>query len=867
MIREQIPALLQRADVVLAHAAEASVLWDTLHQTPVTVAAHPCLGAAHVLPPGVVQWHDVYLHAEMQRHPGVEDVLQSFARYSQRVARLRGEAAQATAGFFKRLFGAVSVADGLEAGIKLEKLLDSPEADHIRPILQAARQPLGYSTVDTLGVAGHPEEYTTFAARSLTRALGLEAADQESLDTSIVAGLREITHVALQHPDGEPRLRAAAELALRELTEQRVTELMAQMPVEMLKQATSGQLRFAGLESIQVATVADVLTVPTSTLTAVRGIGEQTARRMKAAAQTLLNEAKSANSTRIGDVPTAPAMSLVRILYRFSQLVELDPAERARKKRIFEYAQALPDALPGQEPWPVFVPRGDTSFHTFLDDAQWALATPGLFRPRDVTDLGDGAWEDYMRRPAHYQGLLSTLLDLDVEVSDDLLDTSIIERIRALRLDTTLLRELHLRGYQSFGARFALVQRKTILGDEMGLGKTIQAIAMLAHLHAKSTTHSLVICPASLVVNWVRELRAFSTLPVFVAHGAAKQDAVNAWQSEGGVVVCTYDGARSLHFGTQPQAIIADEAHFLKNPHTRRSVAVSALIEAAEYALLLTGTPLENKVSEFLTLVGYLQPALVPKNTGSAVAVRRAIAPAYLRRNQAEVLDELPERLEHIDWVELSEHDADHYRAAVRSGNWMEIRRAPMLTPHASPAKLERILGIVEHAAENGDRVLIFSYFLPVLERIAQEFGDQVVGTITGQVPPAARQELVDALGRTEPGSCLLAQITAAGVGLNIQAATVVILVEPQVKPTIEDQAIARAHRMGQTRVVQVHRLIADDTADERLMEILATKRSIFDAYARPSESANVDDAVDVTESELAARIIAEERARWNMDA
>ena len=864
MNREQITALLHRADIVLAQAAEARDVWDRLYQTPVTVAEHPCLGAAHVLPPGVVHWHDVYLHAEMAHRTGVEDALQSFAEYSQRVAALRPKAAQATAGFFKRMFGMANVAEGHSAAAELAALLDAPAGQRAQPILDAARQALSYSNVQT---TGYPELYTAFAARSLAQALGLRAATEESLDTVTVAGLRALAREVMQHPDSEPRLRAEAEIALRELTEQRVTELLAGMPVDMLKQATKGQLRFAGLDTIHVTTVADVLSVPMSTLTAVRGIGEQTARRMKAAAQTLLNEAKSENSTRIGDVPSAPAMSLVRVLYCFGQLVELDPAERARKRRIIEYAQALPDVTPGPDLWRVMVPQGDTTFQTFLDDAAWALASPGLFQPRNVVDIGDGAWEDYLQRPAHYQGLLTTLLGLDIEVSDDLLDTSIIEQIRAMRLDTSLLRELHLRGYQSFGARFALVQKKTILGDEMGLGKTMQAIAMLAHLHAKGTSHSVVVCPASLVVNWVRELRAFSTLPVYVAHGVAKQDALGAWSSAGGVLICTYDGARTLEFAQLPQVIVADEAHYLKNPRTRRSVAVSELISAATHALLLTGTPLENRVSEFLTLVGYLQPDLVPSNTGSALGVRRAIAPAYLRRNQADVLDELPERLEHIDWVELNEDDREHYLAAVRSGNWMEIRRAPMLTPNAEPAKLERIRTIVEHATENGDRVLLFSYFLPVLERLADTFGDRVVGTITGQVAPAARQELVDALATAAPGSLLLAQITAAGVGLNIQAAAVVILVEPQVKPTLEDQAVARAHRMGQTRVVQVHRLVADDTADERMLEMLASKRSIFDAYARPSESAKVDDAVDITEGELAAKIIAAERKRWHMDA
>ena len=235
MNREQITALLHRADIVLAQAAEARDVWDRLYQTPVTVAEHPCLGAAHVLPPGVVHWHDVYLHAEMAHRTGVEDALQSFAEYSRRVAALRPKAAQATAGLFKRMFGMANVAEGQSAAAELAALLDAPAGQRVQPILEAARNALSYSNVKT---TGYPELYTAFAARILAQALGLRAATEESLDTVTVAGLRALARDVMQHPDSEPRLRAEAEIALRELTEQRVTELLAGMPVDMLKQAT-----------------------------------------------------------------------------------------------------------------------------------------------------------------------------------------------------------------------------------------------------------------------------------------------------------------------------------------------------------------------------------------------------------------------------------------------------------------------------------------------------------------------------------------------------------------------------------------------------------------------------------------------------
>lgn len=190
------------------------------------------------------------------------------------------------------------------------------------------------------------------------------------------------------------------------------------------------------------------------------------------------------------------------------------------------------------------------------------------------------------------------------------------------------------------------------------------------------------------------------------------------------------------------------------------------------------------------------------------------------------------------------------------------MRRAPMTTPEELPAKLDRITDIVAEAAEAGRKVLIFTYFLDVITVLEKHLAPQTVGTVTGAVAPGTRQQLIDALDSAPAGSVLLAQITAGGTGLNIQSANVVVLVEPQVKPSTEAQAIARVHRMGQTAKVLVHRLIAENTADELMLEKLADKTQLFDAYARPSESAQIPDAVDISESDLAASIITEERQR-----
>lgn len=221
---------------------------------------------------------------------------------------------------------------------------------------------------------------------------------------------------------------------------------------------------------------------------------------------------------------------------------------------------------------------------------------------------------------------------------------------------------------------------------------------------------------------------------------------------------------------------------------------------------------------------------------------------------------------EHRDWVELTALDTDAYRSAVAAGNFALMRRAAWASQES--AKLTRLLELVEEAEAAGRKVLVFSFFLSVLERLQEALGERSVGVITGSVEPGERQNTVDRLASAAPGSVLLAQITAAGAGLNIQSASVVILCEPQFKPTIESQAIARAHRMGQLNTVDVFRLLGVDTVDERMLEILGRKSQLFDEYARISAAKDsASESVDISDSKLATQIIADERRRLGLDA
>ncbi len=406
----------------------------------------------------------------------------------------------------------------------------------------------------------------------------------------------------------------------------------------------------------------------------------------------------------------------------------------------------------------------------------------------------------------------------------------------------------------------------------------------LAHLAAEGQHHFLVVCPASVLINWTREIRTRSTLRALPVHGPDRHEAYAEWGERGGVAITTFDTLHTLPAPADPSPkgkragtdaptaptlgmLVVDEAHYVKNPDTRRTRSVALWTERCDRVLFLTGTPMENRVEEFRTLVRHLRPDLLPAvRNGTAAAgphaFRKSVAPAYLRRNQEDVLTELPALVQVDEWVELGVADREAYDRAVGDGNFMAMRRAAYADPEKS-AKLQRLRELVAEAADNGVKVVVFSYFRDVLAAVEQALEKGVFGPISGSVPAARRQQLVDDFTQATGHAVLLSQIEAGGVGLNLQAASLVILCEPQVKPTVEHQARARVHRMGQIRTVQVHRMLAADSVDDRLLTILKNKDRLFDAFARRSDLAEATpDAIDISDASLARRIVEEEQRR-----
>ncbi|GII77561.1 helicase SNF2 [Sphaerisporangium rufum] len=686
----------------------------------------------------------------------------------------------------------------------------------------------------------------------------------------------------------DERARAEVAGALSVVRAREARAELAAIPVARLKDVTEGRLRIGVLEQAGYATVLDVLDATPYALQLLPGISARGAAQLHAAAGQIARAAEEVAPIRVDvDLRDAETTALLVALHRLVGAgLELSHAAGAARAAAERLGALLPAARPARGRLARLLAGGTgrraarealARIREVLAEARaagtrtvLAQASVDLLRPPASTIE---AWSDFELRPPEYYNLLAEFaaLEPDRAAAEGFLPEEISARVQEQPLDDTHLR-VSLRGYQSFGARFAVVQRRVILGDEMGLGKTVQAIAAIAHLKARGGTHFLVACPASVLVNWLREIETRSSLAAFRLHGPDRAAALAEWVRLGGVAVTTIDALHRLQVpdALVPAMLVVDEAHYVKNPATRRSQAVAACCRHADRVLFLTGTPMENRVEEFRALVAHLDPDLVQAVRGSdaaagAQAFRRAVAPVYLRRNQQDVLTELPDLVQVDEWEEFSAADTTAYRAAVAAGNFMAMRRAAYARPETS-AKLQRLRELVAEAAGTGLKVVVFSFFRDVLATVGQTLDGPAYGPISGDLSPGRRQQVVDDFGAADGHAVLLAQIQAGGTGLNLQAASVVILCEPQVKPTMESQAVARAHRMGQVRKVQVHRLLAADSVDQRMLEILRTKTRLFDAYARRSDLAEAaPDAVDISEQAIARQIVEEEQRRLTL--
>ena len=346
-------------------------------------------------------------------------------------------------------------------------------------------------------------------------------------------------------------------------------------------------------------------------------------------------------------------------------------------------------------------------------------------------------------------------------------------------------------------------------------------------------------------------------------------EALRSWVQSGGVAVTTYEttGYFKLDDGFHFSMLTVDEAHYIKNPQARRTVNVKTIAKHAQRILFMTGTALENKVDEMIELISILQPSIASQVRGmvslsSAPQFRKKVAPVYYRRKREDVLTELPELIENQEWCTLCPEEEAIYENSVLGKHYNDARRVSWNVDDLhNSSKANRMLELIEEARSEGRKVIVFSFFLDTIRKMSLLLGSKCTDPINGSVSPQKRQEIIDEFDRAPAGTVLLAQIQAGGTGLNIQSASVVILCEPQFKPSIENQAISRAYRMGQTRNVLVYRLLCQNTVDEKITALLEQKQAAFDAFADKSEAAK--ESLELDEKTF-GNIIKEEIDRIN---
>lgn len=417
-----------------------------------------------------------------------------------------------------------------------------------------------------------------------------------------------------------------------------------------------------------------------------------------------------------------------------------------------------------------------------------------------------------------------------------------------------------------------------ILADSMGLGKTVQSIAFivseLESIRSKKTP-ALIVCPSSLTYNWLSEFMKFTPeIGAIVVDGQkAERVSLQKEAMEMDVVITSYPLLRKDSKWYERQSfhtVFFDEAQAFKNPLTETARAVKKI--QAQHYFALTGTPVENALEELWSIFHVVFPELFrglkeySQLTRSSVA--RRVRPFILRRMKEDVLRELPEKMESLETTELLPEQKKLYAAYLAklrhdtlkhldkdtlSKNRIKIlaglTRLRQICCHpslfvdgykGSSAKLDRLLTIVEEAKNSGRRLLIFSQFTKMLEIIGRELAASELPFfyLDGQTPASERVELCNRFNQGERDVFLIS-LKAGGTGLNLTGADTVILYDLWWNPAVEAQAAGRAHRMGQKNAVQVIKLIARGTIEEKMNELQEKKRHLVEEIIQPTDSSS----------------------------
>ena len=449
--------------------------------------------------------------------------------------------------------------------------------------------------------------------------------------------------------------------------------------------------------------------------------------------------------------------------------------------------------------------------------------------------------------------------------------------------------QAELRDYQYEGFRWMVRQTGwgagVCLADDMGLGKTVQTIAFL--LHRAQQGPSLVVAPASVIPNWCSELNRFApALKISVLNKSTDRKALIAEATDNEVVLSTYGLLVNEEESLTDKAwnvVCLDEAHTIKNRDTKMSKVTMQLQASAR--LILTGTPIQNHLGELWNLFSFINPGLLgsyeqfhtkfiapiegSNDKERQLQLKRIVQPFMLRRTKAEVIEELPEKMEITIPVELSSEEMAAYEVIRRKAKSMleeenrvsvstlaeitKLRQAACsiaLTNKkwkGDTTKIQILLDQIDEIKTGQNRMLIFSQFTSFLELVRKKLDErhEPYLYLDGNVSLKQREMLVK---RFQNGECplFLISLKAGGLGLNLTGANYVIHLDPWWNPAIEQQATDRAYRIGQERNVTVYRLIAQHTIEEKIVRLHHSKRDLADSLLEGADLAG-----KLTEKEL----------------
>ncbi len=446
-----------------------------------------------------------------------------------------------------------------------------------------------------------------------------------------------------------------------------------------------------------------------------------------------------------------------------------------------------------------------------------------------------------------------------------------------------------LRPYQKTGYRWMCLLAEYgfngILADDMGLGKTLQVITLLQGKKNSNKTQetSLIVTPASLVYNWESEISKFAPeLKVAVAAGSPKErtDLLKS-SADYDVIVTSYDLLKRdiVHYQeVEFYYEIIDEAQYIKNQGAQVTKAVKVI--QSQHRLALTGTPIENRLSELWSIFDYLMPGylyqyskfksryetpIVRKTNGEiAEHLKHMVAPFILRRLKQDVLKDLPDKIEELVQAKMDKKQEELYTANVAKlresldGGEAEFQKNkfkvlaeitklrqiccdPSLiyeNYHGTSAKLETCMELISNAKDSGHKILLFSQFTSMLEILEARLAQEGVETykITGATPKAQRLQLVDEFNKNQVPVFLIS-LKAGGTGLNLTGADIVIHYDPWWNVAAQNQATDRAHRIGQKKVVTVYQIIAKGSIEEKIVKMQETKKKLADQIISGEEN------------------------------